>query len=86
MKAAERILLEEQTSKSYLGIEGDQVFIDLLRPIVFGSNSDQSKWVGFQTPGGSGALRLGAELIAAARPNAPSLARHTDLAESPSYL
>ena len=67
VKQAERILLEEQPSKSYLGIEGDPVFVDLLRPIVFGARIPQGDIVGFQTPGGSGALRLGADLIAAAK-------------------
>ncbi|WID98125.1 amino acid aminotransferase [Bosea vestrisii] len=70
VKQAERILLDEQPSKSYLGIEGDPVFVDLLRPIVFGQRIPQDDIVGFQTPGGSGALRLGADLIAAARPQA----------------
>lgn len=71
VKAAERTLLETQTTKGYMGPEGDPVFVELLKPIVFGAamaNSDRI--VGLQTPGGTGALRLGAELIAAVRPQA----------------
>lgn len=71
VKAAERILLEGQQSKAYLGPEGDQRFVDLLRPIVLGAADARSeRVVGVQTPGGGGALRLGGELIVAARPGA----------------
>ncbi|HEX7743029.1 MAG TPA: aromatic amino acid transaminase, partial [Sphingobium sp.] len=71
VKAAEQILVERQPSKGYLGIEGDPVFTDLLRPIIFGADKGVDPLVpGIQTPGGGGALRLGAELIATARPDA----------------
>jgi aromatic-amino-acid transaminase len=71
VKAAERILLETQITKGYMGSEGDPVFVELLKPIVFGQTFAQSdRIVGLQTPGGTGALRLGAELIATVRPRA----------------
>jgi aromatic-amino-acid transaminase len=70
VKAAEAKLAETQTSKSYLGPEGDVRFTELLQPIVFGGAVDTATLVGIQTPGGTGALRLAAELIAAARPKA----------------
>lgn len=71
VKAAERKLLESQTTKGYMGSEGDARFVSLLRPIVFGSSwAESERVVGVQTPGGTGALRLGAELIAAAAPTA----------------
>jgi aromatic-amino-acid transaminase len=71
VKAAERQLLETQTTKGYLGPEGDPVFVDLLRPIVFGTKwAGSDRAVGVQTPGGTGALRLGAELIGVASPRA----------------
>jgi aromatic-amino-acid transaminase len=71
VKAAERILLETQTTKGYMGPEGDPVFVELLKPIVFGAAMAKSdRIVGLQTPGGTGALRLGAELIAAVSPRA----------------
>ncbi|TBW36106.1 aspartate/tyrosine/aromatic aminotransferase [Siculibacillus lacustris] len=69
VREAERILLDTRTTKSYLGPEGDPVFVDLLKPIVFGVDPGP-RLLGVQTPGGTGALRLGAELIAAARPGA----------------
>ncbi len=71
VKAAERILLDGQQTKGYLGPEGDQRFVKLLAPVAFGAaDAHAGRLVGVQTPGGSGALRLGGELIAAARPGA----------------
>lgn len=71
VKVAERILLDGQQTKTYLGPEGDQRFVGLLRPIAFGAaDAHAERLVGVQTPGGSGALRLGGELIVAARPGA----------------
>ena len=69
VKAAEGRLLEEQRTKSYLGPEGDQRFVDLLAAVAFGAGSAHAgRLTGVQTPGGGGALRLGAELVAAAWP------------------
>lgn len=71
VKAAERTLLETQTTKGYMGPEGDPIFVELLKPLVFGAAMAKSdRIVGLQTPGGTGALRLGAELIAAVSPRA----------------
>jgi aspartate/tyrosine/aromatic aminotransferase len=67
IKKAEAILLETQETKSYLGSQGDSRFTELIREIVFGSEgAGDDRIVGVQTPGGCGALRLGAELIEAA--------------------
>jgi aspartate/tyrosine/aromatic aminotransferase len=64
VKKAERILLETQETKAYLGSAGDTRFTALIRPIVFGEAlSAEDRIVGLQTPGGCGALRLGADLI-----------------------
>lgn len=71
VKAAERRLVAEQPTKAYLGPEGDARFVALLEPIVFGpSLSGSPRLTGVQTPGGTGALRLGAELLARAAPEA----------------
>jgi len=68
VKKAEKILLETQETKAYLGSDGDVRFVDLIREIVFGGElAGDPRIVGVQTPGGCGALRLGAELIRAAR-------------------
>ena len=70
IKDAERILLETQESKSYLGSAGDKRFAELLRPILLGDLADNDRIAGVQTPGGCGALRLGFELIATVNPHA----------------
>jgi aspartate/tyrosine/aromatic aminotransferase len=89
VKAAERILLETQPTKSYLGSAGDIRFAELIKPIVFGeADARDANIVGVQTPGGCGALRLGAELIHAADPDArifvgqPTWVNHTPLIAS----
>jgi aspartate/tyrosine/aromatic aminotransferase len=70
IKDAERILLETQQSKSYLGSAGDRRFAELIRPILLGELADDSTIAGVQTPGGCGALRLGFELVATVNPQA----------------
>ena len=71
VKQAERILWETQESKRYLGPEGDMTYVELLKPYVFGASAKLGeRLTGIQTPGGTGALRLGAELIHAASPEA----------------
>ncbi|MDQ8754924.1 amino acid aminotransferase [Sphingosinicella sp. LHD-64] len=71
VKKAELILWETQETKSYLGSQGDARFVELIKPIVFGeAGARDDRIVGVQTPGGCGALRLGAELIAKADPTA----------------
>ena len=77
VKAAESMLLEQQDSKSYLGLTGDTEYVDLLGKLIFtevGSGSalvtDNKFLSGSQTPGGSGALRVASELFCAIRPSA----------------
>lgn len=69
VKKAERILNETQETKSYLGGEGDVRFVELMRDMAFGAGTDD-RYIGLQTPGGCGALRLGAELVRLANPAA----------------
>ncbi len=70
IKAAEHRLFEAQTTKAYLGPEGDAGFFERLTPLVFGLTSPGKRMSGLQTPGGTGALRLAGELLARARPEA----------------
>lgn len=60
IKAAERRLLEEQTTKAYLGPEGDMGFVHALMPYVFGAENPSrgGRIDGMQAPGGTGAVRL----------------------------
>ncbi|MGQ0589954.1 MAG: amino acid aminotransferase [Sphingosinicella sp.] len=69
VKIAEQILVETQDTKSYIGSQGDVRFVELIKSIVFGeAAAGDDRIVGLQTPGGCGALRLGAELVAKANP------------------
>jgi aromatic-amino-acid transaminase len=70
VKGAERILVETQETKSYLGGEGDVRFVALMKQLVFGPAAGDDRIVGLQTPGGCGALRLGAELVKRANSDA----------------
>ena len=88
VKKAEAILHETQQTKSYLGSQGDARFVELIKPIAFGEGAtDGDRIVGVQTPGGCGALRLGAELIVAADKDArifvgqPTWPNHAPLIE-----
>lgn len=69
VKTAEARLLAAQSSKSYLGVAGDQGFIDHIIWLSLGHIANEnSNIVGVQTPGGAGALRLAAQLYADIRP------------------
>lgn len=71
VKAAEQILVDQQDSKRYVGTEGDLEFVDHMKAVAFGSEAGLSDRIsGLQTPGGGGALRLGAELIHVAKADA----------------
>ncbi|MEA3035895.1 MAG: aromatic-amino-acid transaminase [Sphingomonadales bacterium] len=71
VKEAERILWETQETKAYLGSQGDARFTELIRRIVFGEKlGADERIVGLQTPGGCGALRMGADLVHRANPRA----------------
>ena len=67
VKAAEAELVRNQPTKAYIGPEGDQRYTDLLADIVLGTAvAGSDRITGVQTPGGTGALRLGADLLARA--------------------
>jgi len=70
LREAEVRLHAAQQTKTYLGPLGDVGFNDLMRDLVFGADADKARIRTAQTPGGCGALRLLADLIAAARPDA----------------
>jgi len=67
IKAAEQRLAGEQVTKAYLGAEGDAGYTASLARLALGTElASSDRITGVQTPGGTGALRLGAELIARA--------------------
>ncbi|MBR9910953.1 MAG: aspartate/tyrosine/aromatic aminotransferase [Gammaproteobacteria bacterium] len=85
IKVAEARLLQTETSKSYQGMAGNMAFNQALQALIFGDLATDSRVNTLQTPGGCGALRVGAELINRARPGAniwvssPTWANHIPL-------
>ena len=86
VKKAEHWLVGTQTSKAYLGSRGDAVFCKDIEKLMFGdAAADDDRISTVQSPGGSGALRVGAELMLRANPDAtmwvsdPTWANHVPL-------
>ena len=80
--------IESETTKSYIGPPGEPAFNDLMRELIFGRGHavlKDKRVSSAQTPGGCGALRVGAELINRAKPGAtiwvsdPTWANHVPL-------
>lgn len=61
VKEAERRLFEKQTTKTYVGQQGDVEFLRLLGELAFGEQA--AELVSIQAVGGTGALRLGLDLL-----------------------
>jgi aspartate aminotransferase len=91
VKKAEQILDSTQTTKTYLGPPGVKGFNSAITRLIFGADSsvlseDRVRTV--QTPGGTGALRVAADLIKAAMPDAtvwvsdPTWANHDAIIEA----
>lgn len=71
VKRAEQRLVEQQTTKTYIGGHGDPAFGRLVSELVLGAGSGLLKAQragATQTPGGTGALRLSADFIAHSLP------------------
>lgn len=88
VRDAEARLYESQETKTYLGTTGDAGFNAAITGLAFGADADRSRLSAAQAPGGSGALRMIADLIRAARPEAtihapdPTWANHIPLLSS----
>lgn len=70
VREAEKLLYERQSTKTYVGMAGDPLFNAAMIGLVFGDDADRARIRAAQAPGGSGALRILAELIARAKPGA----------------
>ncbi|MBC2779068.1 aromatic amino acid transaminase [Parasphingopyxis marina] len=70
VKEAERRLVEGQKTKTYVGVGGDQKFVDLLSGAVLPGYGYGTDMIGVQAIGGSGAVRLLAELARTLNPDA----------------
>lgn len=94
VKQAEKQLWETETTKSYVGIRGNEDFRHELLHLILGGEAGRiddallSRIASAQAAGGSGALRLGAEIIKSAAPDAtvwvstPTWANHIPLISS----
>lgn len=63
VKSAESVLLDTEKSKEYLPIEGDHLFIDRIGELIFGDALWEERIAGFQTVGGTGALKIGGTFL-----------------------
>jgi len=88
VKAAEKRLLEQQETKTYVAPAGQDAFNHLIAGLILGDTLRDSlagRRVTFQTPGGCGGLRLGAEFLQKVKPGAkilvsdPTWANHIPL-------
>ncbi len=88
VKQAETRLLANQQTKTYVAPAGQEDFNHLIAGLIFGDQlRDQlgTRRVTFQTPGGCGGLRLGAEFLQKVKPGAkilvsdPTWANHIPL-------
>jgi aspartate aminotransferase len=88
VRKAEKAVLERQTSKTYVAPAGNPAFNQAMEKLVFGADHPvfaAERIRSIQGPGGCGALRLGAELVRLASPQAtvhvstPTWANHVPL-------
>jgi aspartate/tyrosine/aromatic aminotransferase len=66
VKEAEKILLSEEMTKNYLPIEGDPAFLEKVGELIFGPSlypTLSKRICSFQSLGGTGGLRIGAEFV-----------------------
>jgi len=88
VKRAEKIVYEQEKTKSYVAPAGNPAFNRLVEELLFGADSPlirDRRVATLQSPGGSGALSVAAHLIQRARPGArvfcsdPSWPNHVPL-------
>jgi aspartate aminotransferase len=94
VKTAEEVIFGEEKTKTYVGTTGRVGFRDLVLDLVLGADHpvrNSGRIASSQAAGGSGALRLGAQLAYAASPNAtvwvstPTWANHIPLIGSTGF-
>lgn len=80
VREAEARLHDQESTKAYQGLTGDEQFNSLMQTLLLGTTSAHDRASTLQTPGASGALRMLADLIAATKPDA------TVWISNPSYI
>lgn len=63
VKEAERRILEQETSKDYLPIDGLPAYVEATKRLVFADAVDHSRVYGVQVPGGTAGLRVGSDFL-----------------------
>ncbi len=72
VQEAQRALVNEELTKVYMAPMGDAAYLSGIRSLVLGSDVEDrlgKRITAVQTPGGCGAVRLGAEVLHAAAPD-----------------
>ena len=70
VKSAEQQLWEAETTKAYTGLAGDPAFADAMVAMVLGDAVPRANVAAAATPGGTGAVRQGFDLVRMASPDA----------------
>jgi aromatic-amino-acid transaminase len=68
VKAAEKRLWEEETTKTYVALAGDPAFADAMRDLILDDAVPATRVAGAATPGGTGAVHMAFELAKMANP------------------
>lgn len=91
VKKAEALLLEQEKTKNYLGIEGVQTYNRVVQELLFGEGTElvtSGRAATAQAPGGTGALRIAAEFLLRNTPSRtvwvsnPTWANHQNIFET----
>ncbi|MEM7720233.1 MAG: amino acid aminotransferase [Pseudomonadota bacterium] len=95
VKTAERALVETQGTKAYTGLAGDPAFARAMTGLILGDAAQPDRTAAIATPGGTGAIRQGLELMRYADkaatiwlstptwPNHPSIVKYLDIPMKP---
>ncbi|SNR38178.1 aromatic amino acid transaminase [Puniceibacterium sediminis] len=69
VKSAEKQLWEAETTKAYTGLAGDPAFGNAMVALVLGDSVPRANVAAAATPGGTGAVRQGFDMLLAANPD-----------------
>ena len=95
IKTAERQLVETQKTKAYTGLAGDPAYAAAMRNLILSDSVDHARVAAVATPGGTGAIRQGLELMQYANadatiwvstptwPNHPSIIKYLGVKSMP---
>lgn len=70
VRAAGQRVWEAETTKTYVALAGDTAFHTAMGNLILAEGADMARIAAVATPGGTGALRIGFELVRSMRPQA----------------